>query len=323
MVTRIWLLLVSVIPVAAWCQEPEVEGGLGQFNAGQQFSNLVSDGFAGLDSGQPAATLSEGAESLWPSEKPAEETAGILDFGGSYRARYHRETNMRPGSSGGLSGVDDSFWLHQTRLWMEGRLNRQVEFRLGFMDAASFGHDFLPRGNEVNRHDLYQAYVDLSLEDCLESGTLKTRVGRQEIRLGSARLMMAPGWANRRRSHDGVRFIWNSNDWETSSFWVRPALRNRTSFSRFDIPDPDQQIYGVFSTYQPEDTRKWEVYWLAYDLSVSSGGARYDTFGTRLLGDLSAFSYEAEAGVQLGANPDDTDHQAGFFTGGVGRKFEG
>ena len=51
----------------------------------------------------------------WLEAKPLKEIpfgdSGWLEFGGSYRARHHRETNMRPGTTGGLSGLDDSFWL--------------------------------------------------------------------------------------------------------------------------------------------------------------------------------------------------------------------
>ena len=129
-----------------------------------------------------------------------------LDVGASYRARHHREINMRPGTTGGLSGVDDSFWLHQTRLWFDGELNSRLRFRVGFIDAASSGEKHPSRSREVNRHDLYQAHVNAVLYE--GEGTFSARVGRQEARYGSARMMMAPGGANRRRTHDGVRFIW-------------------------------------------------------------------------------------------------------------------
>ncbi|MEC8784285.1 MAG: alginate export family protein, partial [Planctomycetota bacterium] len=108
---------------------------------------------------------------------------GWLDVGGSYRARYHGETNIRPGSSGGLSGIDDSFWLHQTRLWFNGHVNDWLDFRVGFIDAATAGQEFAPRAREVNRTDLYQAHVNVLLHQ--DMSKLTARVGRQEIRYGS------------------------------------------------------------------------------------------------------------------------------------------
>ena len=245
---------------------------------------------------------------------------GWLDVGGSYRARYHGETNIRPGSSGGLSGIDDSFWLHQTRLWFNGRVNDWLDFRVGFIDAATAGQEFAPRAREVNRTDLYQAHVNVLLHQ--DMSKLTARVGRQEIRYGSARLMMAPGWANRRRTHDGVRFIWESENWEVNPFWVKPAFRDAAHFRTFDNTNPGQQLYGIFSTYKGFETEdELDLYWLAYDLISPSSGSRYDTLGSRYVGERNQWVYEVEGGVQVGSNPDDTNHVAGFFTGGFGRKF--
>ena len=259
----------------------------------------------------------------WLEAKPLKKIpfgrSGWLDIGGSYRARHHRETNMRPGTTGGLSGLDDSFWLHQTRLWVDGQCNSQIGFRVGVIDAASVGEIFPSRNREVNRLDLYQAHVNMVLHEGV--GNLRARIGRQEIRYGSARLMMAPAWANRRRTHDGVRFIYESDNWELSPFWVRPAIRNRTTFTSFDATNPDQQLYGIFTTYKGLEHDKFDVYWLAYDLQTSESGSRYDTLGSRYLGERHNWLSELEGGVQLGANPDDTSHIAGFLTFGLGRKF--
>ena len=246
---------------------------------------------------------------------------GNLDIGGSYRLRYHNEDNIRPGGTGGgLSGLDDQFLLQQTRVWMDYKLNSTISGRVGFIDAQSFGEDFNSRSREVNRHDLYQAYMDVLLLEGEGEDSLKARVGRQEIRLGSARLMMAPGWANRRRSHDGVRLTWKQSDWTVEGFWVRPALRNSDSFSRFDSSNLEQQLYGVFSTFAGFENDKLELYWLAFDRT--SDGGRYDTFGSRYYGGKDSFLYEFEGGLQFGRNPDDSDHKAGFFTGGIGRRWK-
>ena len=93
--------------------------------------------------------------------------------------------------------------------------------------------------------------------------------------------MMAPGWANRRLTHDGVRFIYESDNWEVNPFWVRPAIRNRSTFTSFDSTNPDQELYGIFSTYKGLEHDKIDLYWLAYDLRNSTSGSRYDTLATR------------------------------------------
>lgn len=243
-----------------------------------------------------------------------------LKVGGSYRIRFHDEGNMR---RAGLTGQDDQFQLHQTRLWADADVADGLKIHAGFMDAASFGQTFRARGNEVNRADLYQLYADVRVIDT--DGTLTARLGRQEMRYGSARLIMAPVWANRRRTHDGVRMMWKDSDWEVDAFWVRPAFRNVAHFTAFDATNHNQQLYGVFSTLHSLKDKKLELYWLAYDIASGSGnpsaGGKYDTLGSRYYGGTDDFLFEFEGGYQFGKNPDQTAHSAGFFTGGVGRRF--
>ncbi|MBM83360.1 MAG: hypothetical protein CMJ78_22590 [Planctomycetaceae bacterium] len=243
-----------------------------------------------------------------------------LKPGGSYRIRYHNENNMR---RSGLTGQDDEFVLHQTRLWLDGNLTEDLAFHGEMLDAASFGETFRPRGNEVNRADLYQLDVDAKVAD-YGSGTLTARLGRQEIRLGSARLLMAPIWANRRRAHDGVRMMWRDCDWDVDAFWVRPIFRDAAHFTAFDATNHFQQLYGVFGTYKGYEQSTLELYWLAYDIERGAGapGGRYDTFGSRRYGEANGLLYEVEGGLQLGTNPDDSSHTAGFVTAGAGQKFE-
>jgi len=264
------------------------------------------------------------SKSGWLKREPLKKIPfgddGWLSIGGSYRARYHDEHNIRPGSTGGLSGLDDTFWLHQTRLWAEGEWSPRLGFRVGMIDAASAGEVYPSRAREVNRVDLYQAHANILLHE--GEGKLTARLGRQEIRYGSARLMMAPGWANRRRTHDGARFIYESEDWEVNSFWVRPAIRDSSSFTTFDESNPNQQLYGIFSTYKGMERDQLDLYWLAFDLRNVGSGARYDTLASRYVGERNDWLYEIEGGVQLGDNPDRTNHVAGFATCGLGRRLK-
>ena len=50
-------------------------------------------------------------------------------------------------------------------------------------------------------------------------------------------------------------------------------------------------------------------------------GFRYDTLGARYWGGNDDLLYEFEAGYQFDTNADQSDHAAGFFTAGLGRKF--
>lgn len=323
--TALCLLLLS--PAISFGQDP-VQSVLGDFPSRLKWWNSVSDcnecGSAGCSGSREAGCAEARSEGCTLTE-PTCPLKGIslwegssLDVGGSYRARYHHENNMR---RAGLTGQDDEFVLHLTRIWLDGKLNDFLGMRAEFMDAASSGEEIRPRGNEVNRTDLYQLYLDVLLAD--DDGTMTARLGRQEMRYGSARLIMAPNWANRRRSHDGARLMWRDSDWDVDAFWVRPTFRNPAHFTSFDATNHNQQLYGVFSTYKDLPQSKLELYWLAFDIErgVGADGARYDTFGGRWYGETDEWLFEFEGGLQVGTNPDDTSHEAGFATLGVGKAF--
>ena len=94
----------------------------------------------------------------------------------------------------------------------------------------------------------------------------------------------------------------------------------RRRVEALDPPDLDRQLYGLFSTYKGLQRDKVDVYWLAYDNDLL--GYRYDTLASRYYGSYDAWLYELEGGVQFGQNGNDSDHSAGFFTLGGGRKFD-
>lgn len=278
---------------------------------------------SGLETGKGCCACGEG--STFPrtlAELLGCDDDNWLQVGGYFRMRHHQENNMR---RAGLTGQDDEFTLYLTRLWLDAEVNEWLSIRAGMMDAASFGESIQPRSNEVNRSDLYQLYADVLLTDT-DSGALTARLGRQEMRYGSARLIMAPGWANRRRTHDGARMMWRDDDWDVDGFWVRPAVRNASTFTSFDNTNEFQQLYGVFSTYKGLEVGDLELYWLAYDVEQGAGsgpnGAQYDTFGSRYFGSTDDYLFEVEGGYQTGSNPDDSSHSAGFVVAGIAKEFE-
>ena len=106
-----------MVSVNGWCQQGEHQANSEKLTKSDRLATIVSDDLDYSRIGQANTFRSLENETPLQPEVPVEQEQSILEFGGSYRARYHRETNMRPGASGGLSGLDDSFWLHQTRLW--------------------------------------------------------------------------------------------------------------------------------------------------------------------------------------------------------------
>ncbi|MDP6558421.1 MAG: alginate export family protein [Pirellulaceae bacterium] len=248
-----------------------------------------------------------------------------FDVGGQYRARFHTEkkfNNTAAVTNGiGLTGADNDFLLHRTRLYMNAEYGN-FRFYGEMLDALREGGNRGPRTIEENRTELQNLFVELNGMN-VGRGTVGARIGRQEILLGAQRLVSPLDWANTRRTFDGARVMWQGDAWDVDAFWLRPMKRNAAHRTHLDAPNMDRQFYSAYATYKGLCQDNLEAYWLALDYEdVGTTGIRYDTIGTRIWGGRGAWLYELEGGVQFGENSDGSDHSAGFVTAGLGRKFE-
>tara|TARA_R110002072_G_scaffold303108_2_gene493899 strand:+ start:77856 stop:79409 length:1554 start_codon:yes stop_codon:yes gene_type:complete len=242
----------------------------------------------------------------------------VIDVGGEYRLRFHDENNMR------LNGRDENFMLHRTRLYTDVRYQKRFRAFAEFIDAASFGEELPTRGIYVNRADFLNLFGEVTLLDD-ESGTLTGRVGRQELQYGSQRLISPLDWANTRRTFDGAKLFWQSDDWNIDGFWTRPVPfgQHVPDDHNFDNPDESQQFYGVFSTYKGCENQTVDLYYLGLQESgAPTTGVSFDThtIGGRWDGKHENWLWEIEGGVQFGDFAG-LDQNAGFCTVGLGHKF--
>jgi hypothetical protein len=243
---------------------------------------------------------------------------GVLDVGGQYRARHHSERNFR---GLGLTGVDDDFLLHRTRLYINGQFNDRIRIFAEMIDAESNYENFAPRGIEVNRADLQNLFADLMLFQ-LDGGDVWARIGRQELLYGSQRLVSPLDWANTRRSFEGLTFFYKGVDWNIDGFVTHPITPDDHGF---DTGDENQDFSGLFTTYKGRTNETIDLYYLHYrndNAAVGPNGLYFETIGSRWQGTAEAFLWDFEGGYQFGKNRDDSDHDAGFLVGGLGRKID-
>lgn len=239
----------------------------------------------------------------------------MVDIGGQYRSRYMGEQNMR---GLGLSGRDDQFLLHRWRLFANAKYGDWLRAYVEYIDAQSNYENFPIRLIEENRSDLLNLFVDARLmSGC--TGALWCRVGRQELLYGSERLISPLDWANTRRTFEGIKFMWQAQDWNVDFFATRPVYPNPT---HFDSANYAEEFFGSWATYKGIANETIDLFALQYNSDRGLNNFRYTSLGGRWLGSNGPLLWEAEGGVQFGRNTDSSGHGAGFLTGGVGHKWE-
>lgn len=239
----------------------------------------------------------------------------MLDIGGQYRARYHHEHNMR---GLGLTGNDDNFLLHRTRIFANAKVGDRFRAYVEYIDAESNYENFPPRSIEVNRSDLLNAFIDYKFIDDCCGGTLTGRLGRQELLYGSERLISPLDWANTRRTFDGVKFMWKDDCWNVDLFYTQPVAVDPHNF---DSPIEQEDFFGAWATYKAIQDQTIDLYALQFNNALGANNFKYTTLGGRWMGTECDWLWDYEGGYQFGDNTNGSGHSAGFFTVGYGRKW--
>jgi Alginate export len=248
----------------------------------------------------------------------------LFSTGGCMWLRYMHELDSR------LSGKDNNYDLFRTRvygdLWYKDRLRIYAEITT----AQSFDQDLPPLVIDRNYFDFQNLFVDLKLADIADY-PLYVRGGRQEVLLGSQRLISTLDWANTRRTFDGVRVFRQGENFDVDIFWlefVKPTV------TQIDSHDNNQNFAGGWFTYRPQKGTFIDLYYLFLDntnktapaigkdnFKLATAPFNVHTLAARYAGDRNQVLWDFEAMLQLGERgPQDTT--AGAFTTGLGYNFK-
>jgi hypothetical protein len=241
----------------------------------------------------------------------------LFNTGGEFRIRYADETNSRG------TGKGNNYDLSRVRvygdLWYRDTFRVYVEY----IDADVLHESLAPLPTDINRGDLLNAFVDAKLFTYNDHNAY-VRVGRQELLLGSQRLISPLDWANTRRTFEGVRAFRQGEKFDFDLFWVSPVVPNPT---RFDSEDDKQNFAGAWMTYRPKKGDYLDFYWLFLDnankintLTLPFGPYNVHTLGTRYFGKKNNWLWDVEPMLQLG-DRGSKDIIAGAATVGGGYNF--
>jgi hypothetical protein len=238
--------------------------------------------------------------------------------GGQVWSRLMSEHNSR------LTETDNSYVLNRVRTYGDLMYGDRLRFFAEFIWADSWYEDLAPLPIDVNRGDLLNLFVDVNVFD-FDGTPVYARVGRQELLLGSQRLVSTLDWANTRRTFEGARLFSQGEKWNTDLFYTYFVPPDASSF---DQRDENQQFAGAWATYRPKKGHFVDFYYLysnndnnVVQQRITRAPSEVNTLGTRYAGDEDGFLWEYEMALQFG-NQNGADLLAGAGSAGVGRNFK-
>jgi Alginate export len=242
----------------------------------------------------------------------------LMSIGGQAWSKYHNEYNSR------LTQRDNTYNLVRARvyadLWYQDRFRIFVEGNT----SHTMWQDLAPLGIDESRADIQNAFADIKLGD-VQGAPLYLRAGRQELLLGSQRLISTLDWANTRRTFQGLRLTRTGEKWDFDAWALQPVIPNPV---RLDSGDNNQLFAGAFATYRPKKGQAIDLYYMMLDNSnrvTQQGIARAPftthTIGSRYYGEIDRkcdkLLFDFEGAIQFGERGRQ-DIIAGMLTTGVG-----
>lgn len=231
---------------------------------------------------------------------PIGDGPAFLSLGGELRHRY--EYTRNPGF--GADPQDRGAFLQRYILHADLRISPDFRLFGQFLSAFANGRAEGPSPVDQNRFDLQQAFIDIAFEPT-PGARITLRPGRQEVRLGSARLVDVREGPNVRRTFDGARFTLTIPDWRIDALALRPVAQEQSTFD--DRTSRNQSLWGLYGVGKPT--------WLPagsidlYYLGFHDKAGRYEkgtapetrhSIGTRLWGEYGSWDWNNEFVYQFG-----------------------
>lgn len=220
-----------------------------------------------------------------------------LSFGVNLRERF--ESNDAPGF--GIGGRKrDSYLLQRLQFHIDLHLFDTWQVFTQFEDVRAFGKDGIGPADE-NPLDLRVAFIGYQHQ--FDTGTLMTRVGRQEIAFDLQRFVSSRDGPNVRQAFDAVWAEWDATPWRVKGFVSQPVqYRHEEPFDDMSSSDirfsalrlerdlEDGGLSGYYALYQRQN---------AVFLDAAGDEERHG-FDARLTGHRDGFDWDIEAMAQLG-----------------------
>jgi hypothetical protein len=193
------------------------------------------------------------------------------------------------------------------------------------VSATTSGWEGEPPPTQDDPADVLQAFVESGF--AAGRGQLLLRAGRQELKLGSSRLVSVRESPNVHRAFDGLRAAWITTGHERiDAFYVRPVFPESGTFD--DRSSSAQEFWGLYATRDlpGHSGLAADLYYLGLDrddalFAAGRDRERRHTVGARLFGDVKSLDLNLEGAWQWGAFGD-LDIRAWTLSADVGYSME-
>jgi hypothetical protein len=225
-----------------------------------------------------------------------------LSLGGEIRERYEYTRNPVWGEDPqDKRGV----FLQRYNVHADLHLGKYIRIFSQLNSVLANGRAGGPSPVDESKLTLQQAFLDLNGSPRPDV-SLTMRTGRQEIILGSGRLVDIREGPNLRRKFDGFRPFMVTSKWRVDGLAVRPA-KDQDGFFDDDGSDYAKALWGLYGVrkevFFPQDGI--DLYYLGFqnDAAVYEQGTGKETrhsLGTRIWGQEAGWDYNFEFLYQLG-----------------------
>ncbi len=246
---------------------------------------------------QKSKGLSVETQAKAPKTSPKELSK--FSYKGHFQLRSESATNQQ--------GVQDRRQTEQSfyrlRTYFTFSPNEKLDFNYTPQTTKGFGADEggVPTSGSTNHSDVsfFEANINYNI-----SSRLSAKLGRQELDYGDHLIIGSLPWANTGRSFDALKFRFSH--WKGGSDIFYSKISNDGSAL---TASDDTDLFTIYNSYTINQYLKPLDLYFIREVDDSAGGVNINTFGLRVKGQVGAFFYRTENGVQAGAKLGDDAFQ--------------
>ncbi|MBP1726357.1 MAG: hypothetical protein H6Q51_1655, partial [Deltaproteobacteria bacterium] len=188
----------------------------------------------------------------------------------SSEIRYRAE-GFHIRSDGGIPATMDNYLLQRYLVGADLHLGPRFRLFTEIQSGIVNGQLRSPRPTDQNIADFHQAFLEWR-QPLKGKSFFGLKAGRQEMSIGSSRLISASPGLNVKRSFDGAHLYFRSDAWRISGAFAKLVSVNPSAFD--DRPDHEETFWGVSASRKSPRFQKGELGF--YYLNVDRAHAEYD-----------------------------------------------